>query len=101
MRSIRPLPSALSTLLKRLCQEHGWQVYIFGSWARNETQPTDIDIAIQAESPPTETELAELRWQIEELPIPYRVDIVRYDTADPELQAAIRREGILWKPEST
>ncbi|MEN3040156.1 MAG: nucleotidyltransferase domain-containing protein [Bacteroidia bacterium] len=93
-----PLPPPLEHVLEVLYRERGWEVYIFGSWARGEENPTDIDIALSGSPPPSEGELAELREQLEELPIPYRVDVVCYQRASASLQEAIQREGILWKP---
>ncbi|MCS7152609.1 MAG: nucleotidyltransferase domain-containing protein [Bacteroidia bacterium] len=100
MPTIPPLPQALQEILEPLCRQRGWRVYIFGSWARGEMHPRDIDIAIQADPPPSEAEMAELRWQLEEAPIPYRIDLVRYDLADPGLRAEIDAHGILWTPEN-
>ncbi|MCS6894792.1 MAG: nucleotidyltransferase domain-containing protein [Bacteroidia bacterium] len=92
------LPPVLESFLAPLCRKQGWQIYLFGSWARGEANPTDIDLAIVGSL--SEAELAELREALEELPIPYRVDLISYHQAPPALQEAIQREGILWKPPS-
>ncbi|MCD8509383.1 MAG: nucleotidyltransferase domain-containing protein [Bacillus sp. (in: Bacteria)] len=80
-----------------LCKEKV-RIYLFGSWARrDEKQSSDIDIAIESVDKLPIEKWIELYDSVEESTIPYRVDIVNMDTANPSLVENIKREVILWK----
>ncbi len=70
---------------------------LFGSRARGDARHTsDIDLAVQAGARIPAAELAALREALEESHVPFRVDLVDYATASPQLKQAIDREGIPW-----
>ena len=74
------------------------KVYLFGSWARGEEQPSsDIDIAIwdQKKELPGGV-ISKIRMAFEESTIPYHVDIVNFSTTGTELQQKVLKEGIPW-----
>lgn len=73
------------------------QVFLFGSFAKGtETQSSDIDIAIDADTPLANRVFVELRSRLEESTIPYCVDVVNLQTASPPLREEIRKSGIRW-----
>ncbi|MFG6150338.1 type VII toxin-antitoxin system MntA family adenylyltransferase antitoxin [Halobacillus sp. B23F22_1] len=74
------------------------RVYLFGSWARQEEKhSSDIDIAIETDSPISPFKWNKLIEQIEESTIPYRVDVVDLRDANEALVQQVKEEGILWK----
>jgi len=79
-------------LLKAFPQEH---IYLFGSRARGDASAySDIDIAIESSSTLSE-KLSQVRFDIEESLIPYKVDLVELSKA-PYLREIIQKEGVLW-----
>ena len=72
-------------------------VYLFGSWARGTARHgSDVDVAVEFIGAPNERKIADLREQLEESTIPYRVDIVDMSRAAETLREEIRRDGIRW-----
>jgi predicted nucleotidyltransferase len=70
---------------------------LFGSRARGDAgSRSDIDLATVADSRLPVDMLANIREALEESPIPFRVDVVDYQSAPPALKQAIDREGIEW-----
>ncbi|WP_449355549.1 type VII toxin-antitoxin system MntA family adenylyltransferase antitoxin [Virgibacillus natechei] len=88
----------LKNILIKTLEQVPANIYLFGSWARNEEKRTsDIDIAIQsAEKIPTKI-WVELREKIEESTLPYHVDLVDLSKANIDLVEKVMREGILWR----
>ncbi|GAE94607.1 nucleotidyltransferase [Gracilibacillus boraciitolerans JCM 21714] len=73
-------------------------VYLFGSWTRNEEKRTsDIDIAIESKKQLSEQCWLELSERIEESYLPYRVDIVNLSNASQVIQEKVKKEGVIWK----
>lgn len=73
------------------------EVYLFGSWARGEaTHLSDVDVAINAQTPLPRGMLARLREQLEESHIPYRVEVVDLARTTPEFRHRVLAEGVLW-----
>lgn len=72
-------------------------VCLFGSWAKGNVRATsDIDLAIEAHGPLPRGTLAVLRERLEESHVPYRVDVVDLEDADPEFRRRVLEEGIPW-----
>jgi predicted nucleotidyltransferase len=71
-------------------------VYIFGSSIRDDYLKTsDIDLAIKTKNT---KDIAILRYELEELNIPYKVDLIDLTYAANKLKEIILKEGIiLWK----
>ncbi|MFQ5775203.1 MAG: nucleotidyltransferase family protein [Kiloniellaceae bacterium] len=72
-------------------------VYLFGSHATGRAHRTsDVDVAIEAHAPLPPDLLANLREALEESTVPYHVDIVDLASADEDLRARVKREGLVW-----
>jgi len=75
------------------------QIMLFGSWARGtQHRSSDVDVAIDyKEGESNRQKIDEFRDFLEELTIPYSVDIVDMHEASKALQEEIRKDGIVWK----
>lgn len=74
------------------------KVYLFGSRARKDARPTsDVDIAVEAIKKIDSSLLSQLKDILEESHIPYRVDVVDFNSANKTMQKSIKNEGVLWK----
>jgi predicted nucleotidyltransferase len=75
------------------------RIVLFGSRARGDAMPrSDIDLAVACPraDPKVWSDIAEAA---EEAPTLLRIDLVRMDTAPPELLAEIARDGrVLYEP---
>ena len=71
-------------------------VYLFGSSVREDYKSfSDIDLAI---STPDKKLIPILRYQLEELPIPYKIDLIDLEEANTNLKEDILKNGIIiWK----
>jgi predicted nucleotidyltransferase len=79
-------------LLERFPKEH---IYLFGSRARGDASAySDIDIAIESSSA-LSSKLSQVRFELEESLIPYKVDLVELSKA-PYLRDIIKKEGVKW-----
>lgn len=76
----------------------GVRVYLFGSRARKIHNPgSDIDIALDAESPIPLRVLGLIREDIENSNIPFFVDVIDAQSVSDEMKQNIKREGVEWK----
>lgn len=88
---------AILELVGPVARAHGAQVRLFGSRARGDARrASDIDLALCAEAPLPLDTMAALREALEESRVPFRIDLVDYARAAPELRQAIDREAIPW-----
>ena len=72
-------------------------VYLYGSVVNGAMRrSSDIDIAVWTESDPPAGCMAALRERIEESRVPYSVDVVLLNEADPEFAGLVMREGVRW-----
>ncbi|HEX7065944.1 MAG TPA: nucleotidyltransferase domain-containing protein [Bacillales bacterium] len=79
-------------------QELEVSVYLFGSWARGEEQPSsDIDLGVMYETSLPPGTLAKLRLAFEEPTIPYQVEIVDLTQTDRSFKNKVMKEAIKWK----
>ena len=79
-------------LLERFPKEH---IYLFGSRARGDASAySDIDIAIESNRA-LSSKLSQVRFELEESLIPYKVDLVELSKA-PYLRDIIKKEGVKW-----
>jgi predicted nucleotidyltransferase len=68
---------------------------VFGSRATGRSKRfSDLDIAIEIEDGLTIATLASLRWAFSESDLPMTVDIVDWNTLDPEFRAVIAPERV-------
>ena len=73
------------------------KIFLFGSRATGTASPhSDIDVAVQCAGALPAGTLAGLRERLEESHIPYRVDLVDLNTAEPSLRRRVLAEGVLW-----
>ena len=72
---------------------------MFGSWAKGTArQGSDVDVAVEyPDGVSGVLKIGELREQLEESTIPYRVDVVDMQQASQTLLQEIRKDGIQWK----
>jgi predicted nucleotidyltransferase len=79
------------------------QVVIFGSRAKgNYKKGSDIDLAIKGKDCKVETALNISAIVNEELPIPYHIDVINYDTLKHlELKDQIDRVGVVFFSKNT
>ena len=94
-------PASILAEVRRIAQEtlaeEEVTVYLFGSWARGEaTSRSDIDLAVESQTPLPRGLLARLRERLEESHIPYRVDVVDLQKTDAAFRRRVLEEGILW-----
>lgn len=88
----------LKNILIRTLKDVPVNIYLFGSWARNEEKRTsDIDIALQSQEEIPTKKLVELREEIEESTLPYNVDLVDLSKVNSIIINKVIREGIVWK----
>jgi len=74
------------------------KVILFGSRAQGTYKPgSDIDIAIDIGEPIKLHEMARTRITLENLSVPFEVDIVDMHSIPEELKKVILNEGIVWK----
>lgn len=97
-------------LLKNILIRYDYSFYLFGSRASGNARPfSDIDI-FYTETIPS-SELLKLEEELEESDLPYKVDLVDYNTCDKEFQKILKRthvciqqgarnSGVLTKPSS-
>jgi predicted nucleotidyltransferase len=94
--TIEPLPNAIKNLVQDAIQTlHPRRVILFGSRAVGDAEPrSDFDIAVDA---PDLDAGAWTRFVLdvqETLPTLAKVDLIRYDSASPELRTNIDKDGI-------
>ncbi len=94
--SLKPLNNLKNILLEAI-NDPQVKIYLFGSWARSTPKnSSDIDIGIWHPAFPGAEFFMHLRDLVEESTIPYRVDIVDLNHADPVIIDKVQTEGILW-----
>jgi predicted nucleotidyltransferase len=93
---LKYLDTVRSILMNRLA-EYKTEIFLFGSVARGDFRRTsDIDIAVlpQKELPPGL--LSELREELDESLIPYRVELIDLSKAPLRFSRRVRKTGIPW-----
>jgi predicted nucleotidyltransferase len=74
------------------------KIYLFGSRARGtHSKWSDIDLALDTGKPLTNTNIDEVKSVLAATNIPYKVDVLDFQTVSTEMQVSIKRDGILWK----
>ena len=75
-----------------------YQVFLFGSRARgNATPVSDIDIGIKGANAIPFSVLSELRDAVENLNLPFKVDLVDMHHVSPEFYEHAMEGAIFWK----
>jgi len=84
--------------IKNLLSEFNFKgtVYLFGSSVREDyKESSDIDLAVLTSDKKI---ITLLRYQLEELPIPYKIDLVDLEEVSKDLKEEILKSGVvIWK----
>jgi predicted nucleotidyltransferase len=71
------------------------EVYLYGSRARGSAHPaSDIDLALKCANISAVT-LSKIREALHESHIPFKVDLINWETTDKSFQNKINEEGVL------
>lgn len=74
------------------------KIYLFGSQARGtQSSGSDIDLAIDNNAKIDIVEIGEVRDILNATNIPYKIDVVDFQSVYAEMQQMIIHEGVLWK----
>lgn len=74
------------------------KIYLFGSQATGtQVHGSDIDIALDNGKPMKRSVVGEVREILNATNIPYKIDIVDFNTVSEKMQNLILKEGVLWK----
>jgi hypothetical protein len=83
-------------LLKRL-QKYNARIYLFGSMARGEVRRTsDIDIAVLPVGNLPDGVIGQIREELENSRVPYRVELIDLAKAPASFSAHVQKVGIPW-----
>jgi predicted nucleotidyltransferase len=78
-------------------QRYDVKIYLFGSMARGEIwKASDIDVAVLPAGSLPDGVLSEIREEIENRRVPYRVELIDLAKASPGFSSHVQRAGILW-----
>ena len=92
-----PLLIVKKLVLSRLNKENV-QIFLFGSRARGDFNiRSDIDIGILPQGEWNKLALVLLREEIEELNLPYKIEIVDLSRVSRKFRDQVLREGQTWK----
>ena len=86
--------------LIKLIEKHlpNAKIYLFGSRATGaHSKSSDIDIAIDANKKADKNKIALIRLSINDLNIPFDVDIVDFNSVPEKMRNRIEKEKIIWK----
>ena len=81
--------------IKNLLSEFNFKgtVYLFGSSVREDfKESSDIDLAVLTSDKKI---ITLLRYQLEELPIPYKIDLVDLEEVSKDLKEEILKSGVV------
>ncbi|NOZ68455.1 MAG: nucleotidyltransferase domain-containing protein [Deferribacteres bacterium] len=88
----------LKDVLLSFLKDEDIKVVLFGSRAREDSVNTsDVDIGIIPGKGVNRKKLILLREYIEEMNIPYKVEIVDFSTVSEEFKEMAFKEAVLWK----
>lgn len=88
----------IKELVLDVLKEEKMRIFIFGSRARGDNQHTsDVDIGFLPYGKIDEKKLTILKEKIEEINIPYKVEIVNFSKVSQSFKIEALKEVILWK----
>jgi len=95
-RTSQYLQEVRHIILNRL-QRYDVKIYLFGSMASGEPRrASDIDVAVLPVGSLPDGVLSEIREELENSRVPYRVELIDLAKAPPGFASHIQRAGILW-----
>lgn len=95
--NIDPFEKLKEVFLKFL-KDEDIKVVLFGSRARGDfVNTSDVDIGIIIKKEIDRKNLILLREYIEELNIPYKVEIIDFSTVSEEFKQMALKEAVVWK----
>ncbi len=95
--TLNPLEKLKGIILKYL-KDEDVKVVLFGSRARGEfVNTSDVDVGIIVGKGADRKKLILLREYIDELNIPYKVEIVDFSTVSEEFKNMVLKEAVVWK----
>lgn len=88
----------LKESLLKFLEGENVKIVLFGSRARGDCANTsDVDVGIIVRDGVERTKLIELREYIEDLNIPYKVDIVDFSIVSEKFKDMVLKEAVIWK----
>lgn len=88
----------LKELILTLLGDENIKIIVFGSRARgNNNISSDVDIGLIPYGKINEDKIVLLKEKIEELNIPYKVDIVNFTEVSESFKKEAMKEAIVWK----
>lgn len=87
--------------IRRILSEHvpGFEVIAFGSRVRGDARPwSDLDLAVSGPATLHWNDLGKLTEAFQESELPFRVEVMDWDTASPEFKRAIEQERTVLQP---
>ena len=74
------------------------KIYLFGSRARQtNAQWSDIDLALDTGKPLRNSAIDEVKSVLEATNIPYKVDVLDFQSISTNMQDSIKRDWKIWK----
>lgn len=74
------------------------KIYLFGSYATGRARPgSDVDIALDAGQRLDKVVVGEVREVLDATNIAHRFDVSDFHRLPPDMQAMVKKEGIVWK----
>jgi hypothetical protein len=99
------VPSVFETSIKKVktavlqaFENENVKIFLFGSRAKGNAHSTsDIDVGILPSGCFDRKKITALRAELEEMNIPYTVDLVDLSTVSEEFRQQVLKEGEIWK----
>lgn len=74
------------------------KIFLFGSRARQTNgEWSDIDLALDAGKPLSNSKIDEVKGVLEATNIPYKVDVLDLQSVSSDMKESIKRDGKIWK----
>lgn len=80
-------------IIQKILNQYDYSFYVFGSRATEKVKPlSDLDLCYKEDIP--EQDIIKLEEEFEESDLPYKVDLVNYNTCNAEFKKIIDRNCI-------
>lgn len=87
--------------IRRILSKHvpAFEVIAFGSRVRGDARPwSDLDLAVSGPTALHWNDLGKLREAFQESELPFRVEVMDWDTASPEFKRAVEQDCTVLQP---